>query len=280
MNPLRQLTILPLALLCLLAFSAGPAFADARTDCTAVDAETSAANLAEARTAIICLVNRERVARGIGALRADSILNNVAQSHSEDMAQKNYFSHVDLSGGQPWDRAEKAGYTTGFVGENISAGYASPFDAMTGWMKSSGHCVNILKTTYVDIGIGIATKADSEYGIYWTMVLGGNDSSAPKVTLSCPYSELVAGAVPAQNADAPAANASKVKLTSVKRRKDGKYRVLGKVASVTKATVVKLTVKRGKKSYKYSVKTKKTGSFATTVRAPGGAGKVRVSAKV
>ena len=277
MNPLRQLTIFPLALLCLLAFATGSASADARTDCAAVDAEASAANLAEARAAIVCLTNRERVARGMGALKTDSVLTNVAQSHSEDMAQKNYFAHIDLAGGQPWDRAKKAGYTTGFVGENISAGYASPFDAMTGWMKSSGHCLNVLKSTYTDIGIGIATKADSEYGIYWTMVLGGNDGSTPSVKLSCPYSELVSGAVSGLNANA---NAAKIKLTSVKRRKDGRYRVLGKVPSVTKATVVKLTVKRGKKAYKYSVKTKKTGSFATTVRAPKGSGKVRVSAKV
>lgn len=278
MKPLRQLTIFPLALLCLLAFSAGPAFADARTDCAAVDAEASAANLVEARTAIICLANRERVARGMGALKADSILTKVAQSHSEDMAQKNYFAHVDLAGGQPWDRAEKAGYTTGYVGENISAGYASPFAAMTGWMKSSGHCVNILKATYKDIGIGIATKADSDYGIYWTMVLGGNNSSAPKVKLSCPYSELVAGTVSGVNSNGSAKSATKIKLTSVKLRKDGKYRVIGKVPSITNATVVKLTVKRGKKAYKYSIKTKKTGSFSTTVRAPKGSGKVKVSA--
>jgi hypothetical protein len=214
----------------------------------------------------------------MGALKADSILTKVAQSHSEDMAQKNYFAHVDLSGSQPWDRAKKAGYTTGFVGENISAGYASPFDAMTDWMKSSGHCANILKASYVDIGIGIATKADSEYGIYWTMVLGGNDASAPTVKLSCPYSELVAGTVPGVNANGSAKSATKIKLTSVKLRKDGKYRVLGKVPSITKATVVKLTVKRGNKAYKYSLKTKKTGSFAATVRAPKGSGKVKVSA--
>lgn len=273
MKPLRQLTIFPLALLCLLAFSAGSASADARTDCAAVDAEASAANLAEARNAIICLTNRERVARGMGALKTDGVLTKVAQSHSEDMAQNNYFAHEDRSGGQPWDRAEKAGYTTGYVGENISAGYASPFAAMTGWMKSSGHCLNVLKATYTDIGIGIASNADSEYGIYWTMVLGGNDASAPKVKLSCPYAELVAGTVSGLDA-----NATKVKLTSVKRRKDGKYRVLGKVPSVTKATVVKLTVRRGKKAYKYKVKTKKTGSFATTLRAPKGSGKVKVSA--
>ncbi len=126
--------------------------------------------------------------------------------------QNNYFSHEDRSGGQPWDRAEKAGYTTGFVGENISAGYASPFDAITGWMKSSGHCANILKATHKDIGIGVATRAESEFGIYWTMVLGGNDASAQ--------------------------GAAKIKLTSVKRRKDGKYSVQGKVASITTATVV------------------------------------------
>lgn len=44
--------------------------------------------LAEARAAIICLINRERIARGIGALKDDSILTKITQCHSEDMAVK------------------------------------------------------------------------------------------------------------------------------------------------------------------------------------------------
>lgn len=279
MKPLRQLAIFPLALFCLLAFSAGSAFADARTDCTAVDAEASAANLAEARAAITCLTNRERVARGMSALKTNRVLTNVAQSHSQDMARNNYFAHVDLSGGQPWDRARKAGYNTGFVGENISAGYAAPFDAMTGWMKSSGHCLNVLKSTYTDIGIGIATNANSDYGIYWTMVLGGNDSSAPKAKVRCPYSKLVSGTVPGVNEFVADKSSVKAKVTSIKRKKNGHYRVKGKTTPAAKGTVVKLTVKRGKKTRKYTVKTSKSGKFLKTVRAPKGSGKVRVSAR-
>lgn len=280
MNPLRQLTIVPLTLFCLLGISAGTAFADARTDCAAVDAEASAANLEQARTAIICLTNRERVGRGLGALKENSILTTVAQNHSEDMATKNYFAHVDLAGGQPWERAKKAGYTTGTVGENIVAGTLTPHEALTVWMGSSGHCANILGSQYAEIGIGIATNTSSEYGIYWTMVLGGNSSSNPTVTIRCPYKELIAGTVSGLSTNGPSATKAKAKVTSVKRRKDGKYRILGKVSSITKATVVKLTVKRGKKCIKYSVKTKKTGSFSTTVRAPKGSGKVTVSAKL
>lgn len=276
----RRLTVIGFALFCFLSLSVTTAFADARSDCANTDAGYSASDLAALRTAVICLTNRERVARGMPVLTEESHLTAAAQGHSEDMAENNYFDHTDLNGGKPWDRAEAAGYGNGWIGENIAAGYRTPFAVMTGWMKSSGHCANILISRYVDIGIGVARKPGATYGTYWTMVLGGNNPSAPKVTVTCPYSELYAAPVPAAEAPDAGAGAKTVAVTLVKRRRGGRFQVEGKVTPAAKGTRVKLTVKRGKKSRTFTVKTNAAGTFTKTVRAPRGAGKVRVSAKV
>lgn len=215
-------------------------------------------------------------------LTEEGHLDAAAQGHSEDMAANNYFDHTDLSGGAPWDRTKAAGYASGWIGENIAAGYGTPLLVMTGWMKSQGHCANVLTSHYVDIGIGVIKTSGSAYGTYWTMVLGGNGASSPKVTVTCPAAGLTDGtvAVGAKPAAGSDAVATKARVTSVKRRSDGRYRVTGKITPAAKGTGVKLRVKRGSHSRNYTVRTDANGKFSKTVSAPGGRGAVRVLAKL
>lgn len=271
----RSSSVLAIALVFAVGFATA-AQADPRSECPGADATYSEANIAPLRSTVICLTNRERVARGMAPLTEESHLDAAAQGHSEDMAENNYFDHTDLSGGKPWDRTTAAGYTSGWVGENIAAGYGSPFQLMTGWMKSSGHCANILNSPYKEIGIGVAMMAGSKYGIYWTMVLGEHNSSAANVKVTCPAAGLIDTLVPVTKPNAPA----KATITLIKRRADGRYRVEGTVTPATKGTRVKLTVKRGKKSRRYSVKSSAAGTFTKTLRAPRGSGRVSVTAVV
>ena len=44
---------------------------------------------------------------------------------------------------------------------------------MNGWMNSTGHCTNIMKAGYADIGVGYAFVSGSSYGHYWTQDFGG-----------------------------------------------------------------------------------------------------------
>lgn len=111
------------------------------------------------------------------------------------------------------------------------------------------------------------------------MVLGGNNPAAPRVTVTCPYSELYADPVPVAETPSADTGAKTATVTLVKRRGGGKFKVVGRVTPAARGTRVKLTVRRGKKSRFYTVKTNAAGTFTKTVRAPGGAGKVRVSAK-
>jgi uncharacterized protein YkwD len=124
----------------------------------------SSANLAEVRTATLCLVNRERLSHGLGALKPDEQLQQAAQGHSQDMAAGDYFEHDGRGGSTPVSRMREAGYIfsshIGYaVGENIAwatLGLSTPQAIVAGWMSDVGHRANILDVKFKETGIGIA----------------------------------------------------------------------------------------------------------------------------
>ena len=105
---------------------------------------------------VVELVNQERWTNGqLPPLKQNDLLDASAQTHSGDMAARDFFAHCDLDTGTlPWDRMTAAGYAWNSAGENIAAGYGSPSAVMAGWMASSGHRANILSTSYREIGVG------------------------------------------------------------------------------------------------------------------------------
>ena len=54
--------------------------------------------------------------------------------HSQDMAAHDQFSHTSSDGSSLGDRAERAGFYTFPLGENIAAGYTSVRDIVLAWM--------------------------------------------------------------------------------------------------------------------------------------------------
>jgi uncharacterized YkwD family protein len=125
---------------------------------------------AEYTDEVVRLTNVERAANGCGALSIDATLTKVAQAHSQDMADHDYFSHDSQDGRSPFDRMTAAGYSYSTAAENIAAGQATPADVVEGWMNSEGHRANILNCAYTEIGVGYA-KGGS-YGTYWTQDFG------------------------------------------------------------------------------------------------------------
>jgi uncharacterized protein YkwD len=107
-----------------------------------------------------------------GPVAYNGQLFTAAIEHSRDMAENNYFSHNDRSGGQAEHRVEKVGYRWQSVGENIAAG--QDYDArsvVSGWMGSPAHCSNIMDPDYNEIAVACVTRPGTTYGKYWTMVL-------------------------------------------------------------------------------------------------------------
>ncbi len=137
---------------------------------------------------ILEYTNVERKFHGLSELRWNNKIAEIARAHSEDMANNNFFSHINLNGEDPSDRARKAGfaqvkqlgggwYTEGLA-ENIGKmatgnvegiGYVDNDPAsiakaqVQSWMDSPGHRSNILNSQYSDLGVGVAKD-----GIYYT----------------------------------------------------------------------------------------------------------------
>jgi uncharacterized protein YkwD len=104
------------------------------------------------RSAVLCLVNRERTTRGLPRLAASRQLNRSAQGWTGTMVRTGKFTHGARNAFAKRIRA--TGYDWRAVGENIATGYPTPRAVVAGWMASTGHCQNILSPSFRDIGIG------------------------------------------------------------------------------------------------------------------------------
>jgi uncharacterized protein YkwD len=88
------------------------------------------------------------------------------------MARNNYFSHSSRDGTTPAQRVERAGYRYRTTGENIAAGQTQPEAAVAGWIKSPGHCANLMNPAFTEMGTAYAVNAKSAMGVYWTQAFG------------------------------------------------------------------------------------------------------------
>jgi len=106
------------------------------------------------------------------ALRWNDQLAEAALTHSRNMASEDFFSHQAPDGSQVNDRASRAGYRWNRIGENIAAGQGSVEQAVAGWLASPGHCANIMRPDFTEMGASYATNPDSAAVVYWTQVFG------------------------------------------------------------------------------------------------------------
>lgn len=108
------------------------------------------------------------------ALTWNEQLEQAALAHAKDMNRNGYFSHTSRNGNSVKDRVERAGYSfKGFqgysFGENIAAGQQSIEQVMTSWIKSPGHCKNLMNPNFREIGV-----AETNY--YWVQNFGMRQS--------------------------------------------------------------------------------------------------------
>jgi uncharacterized protein YkwD len=123
------------------------------------------------------------------ALTWNKKLYDAAYEHSKDMAISNTFSHTgsgtksdetakalhSSSGSSVGERIEHNGYTNWRrYGENIAAGTSmdEAIEAMEGWLDSPGHCKNIMKPEFKEVGMAVYYNENSHYKHYWTQDFG------------------------------------------------------------------------------------------------------------
>lgn len=109
------------------------------------------------------LVNAHRETVGCPALAWNASVTAVAQAHSVDMMDRDYFSHTSPDGLSPFDRLAEAGIAYSGAAENIAYGYATPEAVLAAWLGSTGHKANIENCTLTEHGVGLD-------GTYWTHV--------------------------------------------------------------------------------------------------------------
>lgn len=117
---------------------------------------------------VIRLTNIERSKAGLPALKANWELSRVARYKSQDMVNKNYFSHQSPTYGSPFQMMESFGIRFTAAGENIAYGQRNPEEVVRAWMNSPGHRANILSSSYTEIGVGVAKKSNGT--LYWTQM--------------------------------------------------------------------------------------------------------------
>lgn len=112
------------------------------------------------------------------ALARDATLELAARRHTVWMAGEYQVGATKLSHespGGPWgetmvERAENAGYDWRALGENVAWNSVTPEDVVSGWMRSPGHCANIMNPQFTEIGIAYVQTDDSQ--TWWTQDFG------------------------------------------------------------------------------------------------------------
>jgi uncharacterized protein YkwD len=115
-------------------------------------------NLDDARKELLKLINEDREKLGISQIAYTSDLNTLAQNHSDDMMNNNYFSHISLDGKSPEDRRLESGIKMP-VGENIVKSVSIAF-AHESLMRSPAHRMQIIDENWTEVGLGIAKDTE------------------------------------------------------------------------------------------------------------------------
>jgi uncharacterized protein YkwD len=134
----------------------------------------AAASLDTQEAAFCRLINNYRAQRGLKPLLVSRSLSADSDWHTYDMASKNYFSHTDSLGRDPFRRMAAFGYSYyTYKGENIAAGNSTAQGTFDQWRVSSGHNANMLNANYKVIGIGRNYGSTARYRWYWNTTFGG-----------------------------------------------------------------------------------------------------------
>jgi len=135
----------------------------------------------EVQARVLALVNEARsrpqrcgdkIFAAAPPLRLNPTLYGIANTHATDMARYSYFSHTGHDGSTVDGRATRAGYPWRAIGENIAAGQPSADEAVRSWIKSPGHCANIMSPAFSEMGAAFVVNKQSSLGIYWAQVFG------------------------------------------------------------------------------------------------------------
>jgi hypothetical protein len=110
---------------------------------------------------VVLEMNALRRTDKVPLLVLSAALCAIAQAHAQDMHDRKYLGHTDLSGADPFDRMTAAHYTYGYAAENIAMD-ESLWQANRDLYGSPEHLANIVDAHYSHVGVGILQENDDD----------------------------------------------------------------------------------------------------------------------
>ena len=119
--------------------------------------------------------NAIRTSRGLSELAQNDDMDQLAQLHSNNMVEYNFYSHVDHQGKSPSQRADDLNFEWRRIAENIAqvpwhenvlkCGNTRSAESISecvveGWRNSPGHYANMIGE-FDQLGVGVAFTNDS-----------------------------------------------------------------------------------------------------------------------
>ncbi len=103
----------------------------------------------------------------------NSVLDEAAWVHAEDMVYHNFFSHEGSDGSRVTERVSSVQYTGIPVGENLAATFRSPEGVVQGWLDSDSHCRILMSPHAMEAGFAMLEGDEkNDFAAYWVQVLG------------------------------------------------------------------------------------------------------------
>ena len=115
------------------------------------------------------LISIYRRNNGLSTVSLDPLLLAEAQKQADAMASANSMSHEVRGSLQKRLDGSGLGHTTAV--ENISAGYHTLADAISGWRNSRPHNDNLLSGKMRRMGIASAYAQGTKYKVFWALVM-------------------------------------------------------------------------------------------------------------
>jgi uncharacterized protein YkwD len=105
-------------------------------------------------------------------VRWDAQLEQAAARHANDMAAHAYLDHRGRDGSTPAQRVTRSGYRWRGVGENVASGQVTPREVVDDWLRSPGHCANLMNAEFTEMGVAYAVNMNAEAVVFWAQEFG------------------------------------------------------------------------------------------------------------
>lgn len=143
--------------------------------CTSSQTGTGGLRISAAETDAIRLrhldaVNAARVQAGAGPVQLSAELNAAADTHARDMSVQRRAWHFGSDLTSPSDRAMRAGYRGGIVGENISEGADSDLTVLKSWLDFPDTRSVVVAPEGRGLGLGWFQEPGGK--IWWVQLVG------------------------------------------------------------------------------------------------------------